>query len=70
MLPQGDVRQPGIGDRVLQVVGGLDVGGGHAHPGPRRKLGQAVEGLEVDLGAERDHRDPQPAQAHRRIHTV
>src|SRR6266545_4534330 len=54
---EGDVRQAGVGDRVLQVVGRLDRGGGHAHPRPRRELGQAVERLEMRLGEQRDHRN-------------
>ena len=47
---------------MLQAVGGLDGGGDHAHPRPRRQLGQAVEGLQVRLGEERDHRDAPAVQ--------
>src|SRR5882724_432304 len=53
-----DVRQVGVRDRVLQVVGRLDGGGGDAHPCSRRELGQTVEGLEMRLGEQRDHGNP------------
>src|SRR5881296_2302508 len=59
---QHDVGQAGVGDRVLQVVGRRDGGGGYAHPRPRRKLSQAVERLEMRLGEERDDRDAPAAQ--------
>src|SRR5439155_21671447 len=62
-----DVWQAGVGDRVLQVMGVLDGGGGHAHPRPRRELGQTVEGLEMRLGEERDHRNPLAAQQPRHL---
>src|SRR6059036_1690950 len=59
---QRDVWQAGVRDRVLQIVGRLGGGGGHAYPRPRRELGQTVEGLEMRLGEERDHRNPMTAQ--------
>ena len=61
-LDPRDVRQGRVDDRVLQVVGGLALGGDHAHPRPRRELGQAVEGFQMHLGEERDDRNPQAAQ--------
>src|SRR5438128_6360019 len=59
---QHDVGQAGVGDRVLQVVRRRDGGGGYTHARPRRELGQAMEGLEMRLGEERDDRDAPPAQ--------
>src|SRR5438093_4324323 len=53
-----DVWQTGVRDRVLEIVGRLDRGGGHAHPCPRRELGQAMERLEMRLGEQRDHGNP------------
>ena len=43
---------------MLQIVGRLDGGRGDADPCPRRELGQAVEGLEMRLGEQRDHWNP------------
>ena len=42
-------------------MGGLALGGDHADPRPRRELGQAVEGFQMHLGEERDHRNPRPS---------
>src|SRR2546426_4577736 len=55
---QRDVWQAGVRDRVLQVVGRLDRGGGHAPPRPRPELGPVVGGLEMRPGEERDHPNP------------
>ena len=52
-----DVRQTGVRDRVLQVMGRLGGDGDHAHPRARRELGQLVKRLQMRLGQQRDHRD-------------
>src|SRR5438128_1515444 len=59
---QGDVRQAGVGDRVLQVVRGLGLGRGDADPRSRRQLGEGVEGFQMRLGEQRDHRDAPAVQ--------
>jgi hypothetical protein len=41
----------------------LDGVGRHAHPRPRRKLSETMEGLEMRLGEKCDHRDS-PAFQH------
>ena len=41
---QGDVRQPGVRDRMLQVVRRVGGRGDHAHPGPRRERGRGGSG--------------------------